>query len=109
MVQPPSQFGEYDFPSRDRIELYGEDQLVHVFWDDNIFFATPGCFRVPRHMPWVVFQQNVFIPWASADPDFDVHQVHDWRVDDTPIQPRDEDTFETLGVVHKGLLKFRCG
>ena len=109
MVQPPTQFGEYNFPSRDRIEEYGDDQIVNVFWEDNIFVATPGCFRVPRNMPWNVFQQNVFLPWAAMDPDFDAAKVSDWRSDDAPIQPKDEDTFETLGVPHKGLLKFRCG
>ena len=108
MIQPPSAFGTYDFPSRDRIELFGDDQLVNVFWEGNIFIVAPGCFRVPRTMPWSELYENVIVPWASADPDFDSAKVSNWRIDDEPFEPKPDDTLESLGVVHKGLLKFNC-
>lgn len=108
MQQPPTEFGEYNFPSRDRIELYGDDQLVHVFWEGSVFIAGPACFRVPRAIPWSEFVSDVVGPWAEADPAYDAAKVGHWRIDDTPIDPKPTDTLEKLGVEHKGLLKFRC-
>jgi len=108
MQQPPTEFGEYNFPSRDRIELYGNDQLVHVFWEGSVFIVGPACFRVPRAIPWSEFVSDVVGPWAEADPAYDPAKVGHWRIDDTPIDPKPADTLEGLGVEHKGLLKFRC-
>lgn len=106
MKQPPTQFGEYNFPSRDRIELYGDDQLLNVWWRGNVFIVCPGCFRVPRAMKWGEFVSGILTPWASMDPDFDIAKVANWQMDDTPFTPKDDDTFESLGVEHKGLISF---
>ncbi|MFV0459215.1 MAG: phenol hydroxylase subunit P4 [Actinomycetales bacterium] len=106
MVSPPTAFGEYNFPSRDRIELFGDDQLVNVWWRGNIFIVAPGCFRVPRAMTWADFTAQVVGPWAAADPDFDADKVTAWHLDDTPIEPSPEDTLESLGIAHKGLVSF---
>ena len=108
MQQPPTEFGEYNFPSKDRIELFGDDQLVNVFWEGNVFIVGPGCFRVPRSIAWSEFVRDVVGSWAKADPDYDESKVTNWRIDDTPIDPKPTDTLEELGVEHKGLLKFRC-
>ena len=35
---------DYDYPSRDRQELYGDDMLVNVAWTNNMMFASPACF-----------------------------------------------------------------
>lgn len=106
MVQPPTEFGEYNFPSRDRLELFGDDQLINVWWRGNIFIVCPGCFRVPRSMKWVDFVSGVVGPWASADPDFDAARVTNWKMDDKAISPKDDDTIEGLGIEHKGLVSF---
>lgn len=106
MKQPPTEFGEYNFPSRDRIELYGDDQLINIWWRGNIFIVCPNCARVPRAMKWGDFVSNVVVPWASADPDFDASRVTNWKRDDQPISPKDDDTVEGLGIEHKGLVSF---
>lgn len=103
---PPTEFGEYNFPSRDHISLYGEDQLLHVLWRGNIFIVCAGCFRVPRAMKWADFVAGVLTPWASADPDFDVSRVANWKKDDTAFEPKDDDTIEGLGIEHKGVISF---
>lgn len=97
----------YDFPSKDRQELYGDDQLVNVLWDDNLFICGAGCFRVPRAMTWADFKSGVIDPWAAADPDYDPERAADWRRDDEPITPRPDQTLAELGIAHKGLIKFR--
>lgn len=106
MAQPPTQFGEYNIPSRDHISLYGDDQLVNVWWRGNVFIVCPGCFRVPRTMKWGDFVSQVMAPWASADPDYDASRVTNWKKDDEAIDPKDDDTFESLGIEHKGLVSF---
>lgn len=106
MQNPPTAFGEYNFPSRDRIELYGDDQLINVWLRGNVFIVGPGCFRVPQAMSWGDFISDVVVPWASADPDFDASKMTGWRKDDEEIDPKPEDTISGLGIEHKGLVSF---
>jgi phenol hydroxylase P4 protein len=96
----------YDFPSADRAENFGDDQLVYVHWTGNPLFCSAACFRVPRAMPFGEFVAGVVGPWAGSDPDFDVSQVHDWRLAGKPLDPADGTPLAELGVGHKTLLSF---
>lgn len=98
--------GEYNFPARDRAELFGDDQLVNVQWDDQMFILIPACFRFPKAMKWSEFTAEVD-KWAGADPDYRPGSATDWRLDDEPIDPKPDQTLADLGVVHKGLVRFR--
>lgn len=106
MAPPPTEFGEYNIPSRDHISLFGDDQLVNVWWRGTVFNVCPACFRVPRNMAWSDFITNMVTPWASKDPDFDVSRMSAWKMDDEPFEPKDDDTIEGLGIEHKGLVSF---
>ena len=44
--------GTYEFPSRSRQELYGDDQLVHLWFQEDMWFCAAACFRAPRAMTW---------------------------------------------------------
>lgn len=99
--------GTYDYPARDRQEVYGDDQLVHVQWDGNMLFCSAACFRVPKSMTWSDFKSQVIDPWASGDPDYRSNDATDWRLDEEPINPKPDETLEGLGIVHKGLIRFR--
>lgn len=101
--------GTYDFPSRSRQELYGEDQLVHVWWRDNPWFSAAACFRAPRAMTWADFRAAMLDPWAGADPDFDPAAAFTWTVDGVPVTPSGEATLAGLGVGHKSLIAFSAG
>lgn len=105
-IQPPTEFGEYNVLSRDRIELFGDDQLINVWWRGTVFNVCPACFRIPRAITWADFITTVVVPWAEKDPDFDASRMTAWRIDDTPFEPKDDDTIEGLGVEHKGLVSF---
>lgn len=99
--------GPYDFPARDRQELFGDGQLVNVLWEGNIFLCSAACFRVPTSMPWSDFKSQMIDPWASGDPDYEPHRATQWRRDDEPIDPGPQQTLAELGVPHKGLIRFR--
>lgn len=99
--------GEYRFPSRSRVELYGDDQLVHVWWRDNQFLASAATFRVPRAMPFGEFVTQVVEPWAASDPDFLPGSERDWFIDDAPLHARDDASLDDLGIGHKHTLSFR--
>ena len=43
---------DYDFPSADRAENFGDDQLVYVHWAGNPLFCSAAAFRVPKAMPF---------------------------------------------------------
>ncbi|WP_432842207.1 phenol hydroxylase subunit P4 [Dactylosporangium sp. CA-092794] len=98
----------YEFPSRSRAELYGDDQLVHVMWKGNPLLAAAATFRVPRAMPWARFLAGVVDPWAASDPDYLPGSARSWNLDGRPLYPHDDDTLAGLDVGHKSLLAFEC-
>jgi phenol/toluene 2-monooxygenase (NADH) P4/A4 len=97
---------DYDFPSADRIENFGPDQLVYVLWEGNPLFCSAAAFRVPRTMPFAEFVTAVVHPWAAADPDFDPAAVRGWKLFDEPVAPEPGTSLEAAGIGHKALLRF---
>lgn len=100
--------GEYEFTSRSAQEFYGDDQLVHVWWQNNLWFCAAACFRAPKAMTWGDFLNGIVYPWAAGDPSWDASTVTGWKIDGRDIAPADTDTLEAIGVGHKGLLEFRA-
>ena len=98
---------DYEFPSRDRKENFGDDLLVNVHWASNTFFCAPACFRAPQDMSWATFKAEVLDPWAGADPDYEPSAATDWHLDGEPVTPSDATSLADTGVVHKGLITFR--
>jgi hypothetical protein len=98
--------GEYNFPSRSRQELYGDDQLVNVMWRGNSFLCAAATFRVPRAMPFGEFVSSVVEPWASSDPDFVSGSATGWQLGGRTLEPAPEATLAELGVAHKHVLSF---
>jgi phenol hydroxylase P4 protein len=101
--------GEYKFPSRSREELYGDDQLVHVWWRDNTFLCAAMTVRVPKAMPFGEFLAGVVQPWAASDPDFEPGSERDWFINGNPVQVRDDASLKDLGIGHKHTLSFQVG
>ncbi|WP_375504543.1 phenol hydroxylase subunit P4 [uncultured Jatrophihabitans sp.] len=97
---------DYTFPSADRVELFGDDQLVYVRWDGNPLFCSAACFRVPKAMPFSDFVTGVVAPWAASDPDFDASLVRDWTLFGDALLTEEAATLADLGVGHKALLSF---
>lgn len=98
--------GPYDFPARDRQELFGDDQIVNVQRDGQMFMHIPGCFRVPKAMKWADFHAQIE-EWAGGDPDYKPGSATDWRLDDEAFDPKPDQTIADLGIAHKGLVRFR--
>ena len=99
--------GAYDFPSRSRQELYGDDQLVSVWFQDTMWFASPAMFRAPREMTWGDFKAQVFVPFAQEDPDYDPDAPRTWTLHGAPFEPDDGQTLSELGVRHKDVIGTR--
>ena len=98
---------EYKFPSRSRQELYGDDQLVHIWWKGNPFYVSAATFPLPKEMPFgalVGLAKDFF----SADPDFDPDAFDNarWAVDKVPLTPDLEASIVANGVGHKSLVQF---
>jgi phenol hydroxylase P4 protein len=98
---------DYNFPAADRQENFGDDMLVNLFWDGNLFIDCPDAVRVPRAMKWGDFKTGVLDPWAAADPDYDPAAATDWRINDDPFEPDPDRSLEQLGIRHKQVVKFR--
>lgn len=101
--------GSYDFPSRSAKENYGDDQLVHVLFADNLWFCSAACFRAPSAMTFADFWSQIVEPFAKGDPDFDGGAPRRWSLHGEPITPTDEDTLTSLGVRHKDVLTLAIG
>lgn len=99
---------DYDYPSRDRQENFGDDLLVNVQWVNNPMFAAPACFRAPKAMPWADFKAQLIDPWAASDPGYDPVAPKDWQVvGGQAIDPGANPSLGDTGVVHKGIIIFR--
>ena len=99
--------GEYRFPSRSRQELYGDDQLVHVWFQENPWFCAAACFRAPKAMRWADFWSQLVVPYAEEDPDFDAAANRVWTLHGSELTPGDDQTLEELGVRHKDVIGLR--
>jgi phenol hydroxylase P4 protein len=100
--------GAYDFPSRSAQELYGDDQLVHVWYDGNPWFVAAACFRAPKAMPFGDFWASMVVPYHQEDPDWsDSWTPADfvWAVDEAPFEPDPDASLEALGVGHKSVVR----
>jgi phenol hydroxylase P4 protein len=100
---------DYTFPSADRQELFGDDQLVYVHWRGNPLFCSAACFRVPRTLTFGEFVQNVVNEWAGTDPDYDPSTARDWRLFNESLDAPPEKSLIDLGIGHKSLLTFSAG
>lgn len=97
---------DYEFPSADRAEVFGDDQLVYVHWRGNPLFCSAACFRVPKNMPFAEFVDSMVHGWAASDLDFDPASVTDWRLFDEPLTGGQDKSLADLGIGHKALLSF---
>ncbi len=98
----------YEFPSRSRQELYGDDQLLHVMWRNNRLFVAAATFRAPQAMPFGDFLAALVGPWASSDPDFVPGSPTAWTLDGKPWDPDPALGLRAQGVGHKSLLTFEA-
>lgn len=98
---------DYDFPSADRVENFGDDQLVYVHWLGNPLFCSAAAFRAPQAMPFETFLAEIVWPWAGSDPDFDAAKVTDWQLFGEQFTPDNGAALTAQGIGHKALLKFR--
>lgn len=97
---------DYEFPSADRAEVFGDDLLLYVHWVGNPLFCSAACFRAPKAMPFGEFVSAMVAPWAASDPDFDPARIRDWRLFEEAFDPADQKSLDDLGIGHKALLTF---
>jgi phenol hydroxylase P4 protein len=98
---------DYDYPSKDRPENFGDDLLVHVMWGNNMMFCSPACFRAPKAMSFADFKAQMVDPWAASDPDYDPSAPREWQVNGEAFSADDGVSLADSGVGHKGLFVFR--
>jgi phenol hydroxylase P4 protein len=97
----------YDFPSKDRQEVFGDDILVNVMWSGNMMFSAAACFRAPKAMSFADFKSQMVDPWAASDPDYDPSSPTGWKVNGADFDADPGVSLADSGVGHKGLFTFR--
>ena len=98
----------YEFPARDRAEVFGDDMLVYVHWYGNLFFCAAAAYRAPKAMKWGDFKANMVDTLFSGDPDYAQLTPENtrWMLNDREFSPSAEVSLTELGIGHKDLLKF---
>jgi len=98
---------DYNWPSRSAAELYGDNQLVHIWWKGNPFYVSAATFPLPQEMPFGALM-GLAKDFFSADPDFDpdAFDKAQWAVDKQPITPDPEASITANGVGLKSLVSF---
>jgi phenol hydroxylase P4 protein len=99
---------DYNWPSRSRAELYGDAQLVHVWWNGNPYFVSAATFPFPKDMPFGAMVNAVLKDFFSADPDFkpEMLDTASWKIDHVAVTPDMEASLVANGVGHKSLVEF---
>ena len=97
---------DYRFPSADRAENFGDDQLVYVHWRGNLLFSAAACFRAPKAMTFGDFMAAMVDGWAGSDSDYDPTAVGHWQLFGKPFTVDPQTPMAELGIGHKALLSF---
>ena len=93
--------GTYEFQSRSRQELYGDDILVHLLRADSMFLCSAATFRAPKAMTWAEFESTMVMPFVTSDPDFDASKPLSWKLVDDDFVPDPEASLADNGIKHK--------
>lgn len=95
--------GEYDFPPRDRAELYGENQIVYFCWDRHLLFAAPFITFVSGDMKLGDYLEEVIKPLLAADPDTSALEWSnaEWSNGPNAFSPDFEASLADNGIGHK--------
>lgn len=96
--------GKYEFPSKSRQELYGDDILLHLIRKDTMFFCAPATFRAPKAMKWSEFLEGMALPFLTSDPDFDKSKDLSWTLVGEAFTPDPDKSLEENGIQHKNAI-----
>jgi len=94
---------------RDQVANFNGKQIVYVYWEQHLLFATPLLLVVEPGMRLGDMLQNVVKPLIQADPDaaaIDLTQV-EWRKNKAAWSPNFDASLADNGIVHKEQLIFR--
>jgi phenol/toluene 2-monooxygenase (NADH) P4/A4 len=107
---PVTSIGEYVFDHMDSIDKYPEGtQLINIGWDHHCMIEAPVCFPVPQEMTLGDIVKNLLPVAYDQHPDFEKINWDEvkWSRDDESITPDMNDSIKDIGIVHKGVLRFK--
>lgn len=94
---------------RDTVAKFNGKQIVYVYWEQHLLFATPYLTVVEPGMRFGDFLENVIKPLMQPDPDaasVDLSKV-EWTMSKKDFKPDLNATLAENGIVHKAQLCFR--
>lgn len=102
-------FKPYDFPARDRGEVFGADQLVYLYVPNHYWFSAAACFRVGQHMTFQQLWDQILAPFVAADPALVGVSWRQgrWSLMEEPFEPQSDQPLVAQGICHKTLLTWQ--
>lgn len=95
--------GEYRFPSRDHVEVYGDNRIVYFNWDQHLLFAAPFLLFVPKDMKFREFIEERVAPLLAPDPQATAIEWTkvEWNNGNEEFTPDFDASLEQNGIGHK--------
>lgn len=94
---------------QDTVAKFNGKQIVYVYWEQHLLFATPYLTVAEPGMRFGDYLANVIKPLMQPDPDaaaVDLGKV-EWRMGKQAFQPDFNASLADNGIVHKTQLCFR--
>src|SRR3546814_13548047 len=97
--------GAYEFPSRDREEIFGDNLIVYFSWEQHLLFAAPFLLFTPRDVTFAQFVEERVKPLIAPDPQAGEIEwaTVEWLNGETPMKPAFAATDRTVGVSGKSV------
>jgi phenol hydroxylase P4 protein len=99
----------YHGDMKDTVEHFHGKQLVSLWWDRHLMYATPLCVPLPPQMPFSALVEQVLPGLFGQHPDFakvDWREAR-WQRDGQPFDPAMDRSLADNGIGHKAMLRFR--
>lgn len=96
----------YDFPARDRTEVFGSDQLIYLYVPNHYWFCSAACFRVGKQMTFQQLWDGILAPFVAADPELAGKNWRQgrWSLMGEPFEPQTDQALVAQGIRHKTFL-----
>lgn len=99
--------GSYEFPSRDRAEVFGDNVIVYFSWDQHLLFAAPFLLFTPADTTFGELIETRVKPLIVPDPqagEIDWDKVA-WLNGETPLKPEFAASLAANGIGHKDQIR----
>ena len=98
---------EHRAPARDVEANFHGNRVVYIHWEDHLSFCAAMAFPLPPDMPFGAILAEILPAHYGMHPNWEKvdWDTAYWELDGTRIEPKPDQSLDSLGVRHKSLLR----